>query len=187
MKDILQVWFADDASAAGNLKGLYNWWQKLVAIGPSYGYFPHPGKTTLIVKPDYVEEAKTSFGNTGVTIDVEGKRHLGAVIGMPSFKEKFMVDLVKEWTDQLAVLCEIAKADPHVAYSAFTTGFSQKWRYFQRTIPESGAFYQPLEDMIRSAFIPAIIGRPMYRYRANNHQPSLQTGRIRDRKPSTNS
>ena len=160
LSDIIQVWFADDATAAGSIEGINNFWQRLVEIGPSFGYFPHPEKTTLIVKPEFVEKAHEVFGSSGVTIDSEGKRHLGAVIGTKSFKEKFVTNLVKDWTDQLDTLCNIAKIDPHVAYAGFITGFCNKWRYFQRTIPETASFYQPLEDKIKNTFIPALIGRP---------------------------
>ena len=123
IKERIQVWFADDATAAGKIKALYEWWQNLIAIGPSRGYFPHPVKTVLIVKPQHLEEAKKIFKDTKVTITVEGKRHLGAVIGSPFFKETYVSELVKEWVLQLDELCNIAAIDPHAAYCAFTVGF----------------------------------------------------------------
>ena len=42
---------------------------------------------------------------------------------------------------------------------SFTFGLIHKWSYFQRTIPNSSAFYQPLEQAIRQNFIPAITGK----------------------------
>ena len=45
-----QVVFADDFSVAGNLNSIKDYWGKLTAIGPKYGYFPKPTKSYLILK-----------------------------------------------------------------------------------------------------------------------------------------
>ena len=47
-----QVWYADDSSAAGNLREMKKWWDVLNDKGPEYGYYPKPSKTILIVKDD---------------------------------------------------------------------------------------------------------------------------------------
>ena len=36
---IVQVWYADDASAGGRLQSIRMWWDKLVQHGPAYEYF----------------------------------------------------------------------------------------------------------------------------------------------------
>ena len=45
-----EVVFADDFSVAGSLNSIKNYWGKLTAIAPKYGYFPKPMKSYLIVK-----------------------------------------------------------------------------------------------------------------------------------------
>ena len=40
-----QVWFADDATTGGKLKQLREWWDEIISVGPSYGYFANPKKT----------------------------------------------------------------------------------------------------------------------------------------------
>ena len=79
--EISQVWLADDATAAGKLKSLFEWYMSLVTEGNKYGYFVNKSKSWLIVKnADIEKEAESIFGNN-VRITSEGKRHLGAVIG----------------------------------------------------------------------------------------------------------
>ena len=34
-----EVWYADDATAAGQLKSLRQWGSNLVSLGPDFGYF----------------------------------------------------------------------------------------------------------------------------------------------------
>ena len=45
-----EVVFSDDFSVAGSLNSIKDYWDKLTAIGPKYGYFPKPTKSYLIVK-----------------------------------------------------------------------------------------------------------------------------------------
>ena len=45
-----EVVFADDFSVAGSLNSIKDYWDKLTAIAPKYGYFPKPMKSYLIVK-----------------------------------------------------------------------------------------------------------------------------------------
>ena len=42
---IKQVWYADDATAAGDLQHLRTRWDQVVHIGPEYGYHPNAAKT----------------------------------------------------------------------------------------------------------------------------------------------
>ena len=44
---IKQAWYADDATAGGSLKQ-HQWWNRIVELGPDYGYFPNAMKTWLI-------------------------------------------------------------------------------------------------------------------------------------------
>ncbi len=70
----------------------------------------------------------------------------------PSAAHALLVALIHE-------LAQIAKTQPHAAYSAFTHGLASKWTYFLRTIPDIAHLLQPLEDAIRHKFIPALTGR----------------------------
>ena len=70
---VTQSWYADDASAGGTLRLLRSWCDKLQSTGPQFGYFPNPGKTWLVVKPDYAKTAKEQFQNTGIKISVDGQ------------------------------------------------------------------------------------------------------------------
>ena len=78
----IQSWNADDSSAVGKLQEIRKWWQKLSTLGPKYGYYPKPSKTNLVLKdPSLLNYAETLFAGTGITITLQGERHLGAIIG----------------------------------------------------------------------------------------------------------
>ena len=90
MENVQQVWYADDATACGKLAGVRDWWESLVSSGPDFGYFPKPSKTCLIVKEACFDEVVSLFKGTGVSITVEGKRHLGAALGSSTFVKSFV-------------------------------------------------------------------------------------------------
>ena len=52
-----EVVFADDFSVAGSLNSIKDYWDKLTAIGPKYGYFPKPTKSYLVVKEKKVNKS----------------------------------------------------------------------------------------------------------------------------------
>ncbi len=157
--DVKQVWFADDATAAGKLRALLQWWQHLTEIGPAFGYYPNASKTHLVVKPDLMNEAERMFANTKVQVTPQGQRHLGAAIGTPSFAEEYVSLKVDKWSAEISALSTLALSQPHAAYAAFVHGVTAKWKYVMRTISDSSALFQPLETVIHQQFIPALTGR----------------------------
>ena len=125
-----------------------------------FGYHPNASKTHLIVKEQFLDEARRLFEGTNVNITVHGKRHLGAAIGSREYTEQYVGDKVKVWTRELLQLAEIATSQPHAACAAFVHGLSSRWTYLSRTIPEVSDLFQPLEDAIHQVFIPSLTGRP---------------------------
>ena len=119
---------------------------------PDYGYYPNANKTWLIVKDSIHEEAKSMFKSTGVSITVEGKRHLGAAIGTNSFVKSYVERKISGWILELDRLSSIALTQPHAAYAAFIHGLKSKWTYLSRTIPGIGDMLEPLENTIRQPF-----------------------------------
>ena len=154
-----QVWFADDATAGGNLDSLKAWWDRIVDLGPDYGYYPNASKTWLIVKEENLEEATTLFEGTGVAITAEGRRHLGAAIGTHDFVERYIQQKVSAWIHEVDRLSSIAITQPHTAYAAFSHGLSSKWTYLARTIPDCEDLFKPLEEAIRQRLLPSLTGQ----------------------------
>ena len=71
--EVKQVWFVDDATAAGKLRALMQWWQHLTDIGPAIGYYPNASKSHLVVKPELMNETVKIFGDTAVQITSQGQ------------------------------------------------------------------------------------------------------------------
>ena len=153
-----EVAFADDFTVTGKLTSIKDYWGKLTVLCPKYGYFPKASKSYLIVKEDKLGEARNVFNDSNVYITIEGKRHLGAVIGSNEYREEYLKDLVNDWNNQLVLLSSIAESQPQTAYSAFVSHFKSKLSYFMGTIPGISQFLYPLEETVRNKFIPAITG-----------------------------
>ena len=149
--DIFQVWYADDATAAGNLQSLFQWWKHIPHLGLRYGYFPIAAKTCIITR--------AIFQGSGVQVTANGQRHLGAAIGSCCFAEEYMAEKVKLWSEEIRVLSRFAQMHPHSAYTAFTHGVVHKWNFLMRTVQSIGHQFQSLEDVLHQFLIPALSGR----------------------------
>ena len=81
---------------------------------------------------------------------------MGAVIGSKGFKSQYVKDKVAGWVKELQKLTEIARSEPHAAYSAFTFGFKSKFNYLMRTVSGISELLAPLDEavdnFIRSIF-----------------------------------
>ena len=155
-----QSWYADDSNAIGKFIAIKDWWEKLVSIGPKFGYFPEPSKTILIVKnPHLLDQAKELFSDTGIEVTLLGQRHLGAVIGSDNCRDLYVSSKIKKWIDDIMELSNIAIEEPQIALSAFTKSICHRWSFLQRTIPNIQHLFKPLEDCIKTHFLPSIVGR----------------------------
>ena len=114
----------------------------------------------MIVKnADLLDRAKEVFAETGITISMDGERHLGAVLGSAEFKEQYVKNKVNCWIQDTEQLSNIANNEPQLALSAFTKALCMRWCFVQRTISNISHLFEPLEECIREKLIPAIIGR----------------------------
>ena len=159
---VAQVWLADDATGAGKLQPLREWWDLIEREGKKFGYFVKPKKSWLILKDvSKLEECQKLFESSPINITVEGKRHLGAAIGSAEYKNEYFDEMVKKWVSNIMSLSQIAKTQPHVAYAAFIHGEQHKYPYFLRTIAGISENLKPLDDAINNSFIPAIFGNEL--------------------------
>lgn len=159
--NVKQVAYADDLAGAGKLVHLKEWWDLVMVKGPEIGYLPNPTKSVLIVKPEHYDQALVTFANSGITVTKDGQRHLGAVIGTEEHKKEYVGEKVSEWVREIEVLTEMARTEPHAAYSAYTHGLQHRWRYVMRTIPDTGPLFRPLELAIRNTLLPVLLKSPM--------------------------
>ena len=94
-----------------------------------------------------------------VNITLEGRRHLGAVIGSKEFKDQYCQEKVDKWLREVESLAEISKSQPHAAYVAFLKGFKSKFTYYLRTIESFEEYVDPIEEAIHTSFLPSLFGR----------------------------
>ena len=123
------------------------------------GYFANAKKTWLLVKESSLSVARDLFKGTEVNVITEGRPYLGAPLGTSQYIEGFVQAKVDTWRTVILSLTEIASSQPHTAYSAFTHGLSNLWLFLCRTTPNIHHLLEPLEETIRTNFIPTLTGR----------------------------
>ena len=114
---------------------------------------PNGCKTWLITKQALEQTATNIFANTNVHVTTEGKKHLGAPLGSESYIKSEVSEQVKEWTEELNTLSEIARIHPHAAYCAYIHGLKSKWLYLTRTTPDICGTAGPLTDYHLTVYV----------------------------------
>ena len=157
--DVKKVWLADDSAGGWQIVPLYNWYNHLSQEGKKCGYLVNGSKSWLIVKSDVLaDEAKRVFGDE-VNVTTEGQRHLGAVIGSQEFKDQYCREKILRWKGELKALSEIARSQPHAAYTVFSKGYKSKFTYFMRTIESFEDYVDPIQEAIDDLLLPTLFGQ----------------------------
>lgn len=103
--------------------------------------------------------AQEIFAGTGIKIITEGKRMLGSFVGTDEGKHEYVKKKVEDWIQDIRELSEIGWEEPQIALSAYVKGLCHRWKFIQRTLKGISQLFQPLEEAIRSDFLPSIVGR----------------------------
>ena len=85
-----QIWYADDSSAGGTLSNLRSWWDRILKLGPDFGYFVNASRSVMIVKEDSLQETEMMFEGSGIQITTAGGKYFGAAIGKGTYKKAFV-------------------------------------------------------------------------------------------------
>ena len=56
-----------------------------LTLSSSYGYYINAKKSILLVKPECLDRAREIFQDSSIDFRSDGCRHLGAVLGSPTF------------------------------------------------------------------------------------------------------
>ena len=130
-----------------------------IIIDKKYDYLVNVSKSWLIVKSDVLgDEAKRVFGDE-VNVTTEGQRHLGAVIGSQEFKDQYCREKILRWKGELKALSEIARSQPHAAYTVFSNGYKSKFTYFMSTIESFEDYVDPIQEAIDDLLLPTLFGQ----------------------------
>ena len=153
----IQNWYADDASAAGELTNLRLWFSLLMERGPAYGYYPEPSKSCLVVGKTLKCYAEKLFVDSGIKV-VTDRHLLGGFIGSKLGKDDYVRTKVQKWKDDVESLSMIAVSQPQAAYAALTKSLQFEWSYLQRVVSDCEHLFEDLEEVLETKFLPAMIG-----------------------------
>ena len=148
--------YADDGAGAGTLETIHEWSTSLLAQGPKCGYFPNASKTIILVKSQHYQWALQIFAGSGVNVTTDATKYLGGHVGPRETCDQLTRGKVGTLITHLEKLSELAKAEPHAAYSYFVS--RSQHTYVQRVTPPSEQIWKPLEEAIRNKFITALFG-----------------------------
>ena len=103
------------------------WWDRISQHAPPFSYFPNSKKTWLVVKPQFLEQARSLFADSLVNVTADGRPYLGAAVGSLSYVKHWVIGRIDSWVAELKTLSSFAVMQPYAAFSAFSRGLISKW------------------------------------------------------------
>ena len=104
-----QLWYADNASAAGILDDLYEWFTLLRDQGPAYGYFPALSKCVLVVDDCSKDKDQDLFSSLGVHVAAD-HRFLGGFVGSKDEILSYVSNKVQHWINHVKLFADVASS-----------------------------------------------------------------------------
>jgi hypothetical protein len=185
-KEVIQNWYADDASAIGDLESVRQWLFELIHRGPNFGYFPEPQKSYLVVPERLKDRAESLFVPLGVKV-VTGQRFLGGYIGDKEGRQIFVSKKIVEWCNYVEQLANVAKTQPQCAFASLTKSLQFEWAYIQNVVVDCQDLFSPLESMITEKFLPALFQSPISSLERTLFSLPARHGGLGIRKPTETS
>ena len=152
-----QVWYADDASACGKLSHIHRWFDLLLEVGPGFGYYPNPRKSSIVVGSASRSAAEHFFGPFGVEV-VCDHRFLGGFLGGASARDTFILAKVDQWVSDIHHLSHMAESQPQAAYAALTKSLQREWIFLQHVVRMCCTLFANLETTLLTSFFSAMFG-----------------------------
>ena len=112
-----QMWYVDDASACGRLVHIRQWFKLLLQRGRSFGYYPNPRKSSLVVDSVSRASAEQLFGPLGIRI-VCDQRFLGGFLAvlMLQIHMSWREFISGSWTLRICRVWPSPNLRPHILH-----------------------------------------------------------------------
>ena len=156
---VLQPWYADDFALQGPASRVAKLFHILCRHGPSVGYFPEPEKCWVICPLSSEANARRVFQDASLPVSYcRGRRYVGGFVGSRATRDEWLSPMIQRWVTGIERLADVATRFPHSAYAGLVSCLSAEWQYICRTVPDVGPRLAPVEQALRTKFLPAITG-----------------------------
>eukprot|EP00804_Cyclotella_cryptica_P015834 CCRYP_006342-RC/>CCRYP_006342-RC protein AED:0.25 eAED:0.25 QI:0/-1/0/1/-1/1/1/0/270 len=87
-----------------------------------------------------------------------GQRYAGGFVGSSKMQERWLQPMVQKWVSGVERLAKVAMRYPQSAYAGLVNCLQAEWQYLCRVEPGVGPHLEPVEEALRTQFIPALFG-----------------------------
>jgi hypothetical protein len=155
-----QAWYADDAAADADFTSIKIFMERLIELGPDYGYYPEASKSILVVSEVNKAAAEPYFCDMKLKV-VTRSRYLGGFIGSDRDLHEWLKDNVSTWEHAIGELSMLATKYPQSAYTGLQKFLQNEWQSVQRVKPGIGEHFQRVEKALATQFLPALFGESL--------------------------
>jgi hypothetical protein len=151
-----QPWYTDDKGVGATFKRTITMFLRLLQLGPNYGYYPDPNKSTLVVSTANFARANKEFEDLGFKVTA-GIPFLGGFIGKEAGRDAWLEEKIQVWGDYIKQLSSVAGIYLQSVYAGMQKSLQAEYIFVQRVIKGTGPKFEGIQDKMKRIFIPALL------------------------------
>jgi len=144
---------------AGPVRSIAKAMRLLAEQGPARGYYPEPAKSIFLCRPQDDDAARRILAEFAFR-HLDGHRYVGGFIGTAARRDEWLAPQIQQWVSGVHQLAKVARRYPQTAYAGLVRSLQTEWTYLQRVVPGADAAFQPIEEALQGAFLPALFALP---------------------------
>ncbi|KAL7474735.1 hypothetical protein ACHAW6_000694 [Cyclotella cf. meneghiniana] len=103
--------------------------------------------------------ARQVFDNASLPVSYcRGRRYVSEFVGSRTTRDEWLSPMIQKWVTGIKRLAAIATRFPHSSYTSLVSCLSAEWQYICRMVPDVGPRLMPVEQALRTKFLPEITG-----------------------------
>jgi hypothetical protein len=145
--EVEKPWYAEYAVSDVEFARIRAMLERLLELGPGYGYHPESSKSIVVVVRHNLERGKVYFS------DLTGSRYLGGFVGEDEDRDEWLESKIATWVDIIKQLSTVAVPYPQSEYAVIQKSVQAEGTFVQRLVWDVGdKFYTIREAMHRYLF-----------------------------------
>jgi hypothetical protein len=130
--------------------------ERLLELGPGYGYHPESSKSIGVVVRHNLERATVYFSDLAFKVQT-GSRYLGGFVREDEDRDEWLESKVATWVNVIKQLSTVVGPYPQSAYVGMQKFVQAGWTFVQRVVQGVGEKCGTIREAMRRSFLPSLL------------------------------
>jgi hypothetical protein len=130
--------------------------ERLLKLGPEYGYHHESSKSIVVVVRHNLERAKVYFTDLALKVQT-GSKYLGGFVREDEDRDEWLESKVAMWVDSIKQMSTVAGPYPQSAYAGIQKYVQAEWTFVQREVWDVSNKFGTMREAMHRSFLPSLL------------------------------